>query len=75
MEIVLIVVVAVILGALIYINTNKKKLDTNNDGKVDVQEVKAAAKTAVKKAKEEVKTTAKKTASKAKTVVNRKTKK
>lgn len=71
MEIVIIAVVAVVLGGLIYINHNKKKLDKNNDGKVDVQEVKAA----VKEVKEEVKAVAKKTTTKAKAVVAKKTKK
>ena len=68
MEIVIIAVVAVVLGGLIYINRNKKKLDKNNDGKVDVQEVKTAV-------KEEVKAVAKKTATKAKAAVSKKPKK
>jgi len=68
MEIIIIAVVAVVLGGLIYINRNKKKLDKNNDGKVDVQEVKAAV-------KEEVKEVAKKTATKVKATVSKKPKK
>lgn len=69
MELLIIAVVAVAIGALIYVNTNKgvvasevrEALDANNDGKVDIKDVKVAATKA--------KTTAKKAAVKAKTVV------
>ena len=71
MEILLLAVVAVVIGGLIYIQHNKKKIDTNNDGKVDAQEVKAA----VKEVKQEVKAAVKKTATKAKVAVAKKTKK
>lgn len=64
MEIVLLVVVAVVIGGLIYINHNKKTIDTNNDGKIDAKEVKVAAdkavvntKIAIKKAANKTKTT------------------
>ena len=42
MEIVLIAVVAVVIGAVIYYNRSSKGLDVNNDGKVDTADVKAA---------------------------------
>ena len=73
MELLIIAVVAVAIGALIYVNTNKgvvasevrEALDANNDGKVDIKDVKVVA----AKAKTTAKTTAKKAAVKAKTVV------
>ena len=71
MEILLLVVVAVFIGGLIYIQHNNKKIDINNDGKVDAQEVKAA----VKEIKQEVKAAVKKSATKTKVVVAKKIKK
>ena len=61
MEILILVVVAVVIGGLIYVNHNRKELDTNQDGKVDVAEVKAAVQT-------EMKEVAKKATAKAKAV-------
>ncbi len=61
MEILILVVVAVVIGGLIYINHNKKAIDTNQDGKVDAAEVKAAVQA-------EVKEVAKKATAKAKAV-------
>lgn len=60
MEILLIVVVAVVIGALIYVNHNKDVIDTNKDGKVDKQEAKAAVKEVAKKAIVKAKTAGKK---------------
>jgi hypothetical protein len=42
MEILLIAIVAVVVGALIYYNRSAKSFDINNDGKVDVADAKAA---------------------------------
>jgi len=61
MEILILAVVAVVIGGWIYIQYNKKAIDTNKDGKVDAAEVKAAV-TA------EVKEVAKKATAKAKVV-------
>jgi hypothetical protein len=61
MEILILVVVAVVIGGLIYINHNRKAIDTNQDGKVDAAEVKAAVQT-------EMKEVAKKATAKAKAV-------
>ncbi len=47
MEIVLIAVVAVALGAFIYYNRSAKGLDVNNDGKVDASDAKAAVQNVV----------------------------
>lgn len=47
MEIVLIAVVAVAIGAFIYYNRSSKGLDVNNDGKVDSADVKAAVQNVV----------------------------
>ena len=42
MEILLAIAVAVVIGALIYFNRTSKGLDVNNDGKVDLADVKTA---------------------------------
>ena len=42
MEILLAIVVVVVIGTLIYFNRSSKGLDVNNDGKVDLADVKAA---------------------------------
>lgn len=47
MEIVLLAVVAVVIGAFIYYNRSSKGLDVNNDGKVDAADVKAAVQNVV----------------------------
>jgi Ca2+-binding EF-hand superfamily protein len=47
MEILLAIAVAVVIGALIYFNRSSKGLDVNNDGKVDLEDVKAAVDNAV----------------------------
>jgi len=47
MEIVLVAVVAVALGAFIYYNRQSKGLDVNKDGKVDSADVKAAVQNVV----------------------------
>jgi hypothetical protein len=47
MEILLVVVVAVVIGSLIYFNRSSKNFDVNNDGKVDANDIKAAVQNAV----------------------------
>ena len=47
MEIVLIVMVAVVLGAFIYYNRSSRGFDVNNDGKVDAADAKAAVQNVV----------------------------
>jgi Na+-translocating ferredoxin:NAD+ oxidoreductase RNF subunit RnfB len=47
MEIILIAVVAVALGAFIYYNRSSKSFDVNNDGKVDAADAKAAVQNVV----------------------------
>jgi hypothetical protein len=47
MEILIIVAVAVIAGAVIYFNRGSKGLDVNNDGTVDAADVKAAVQNVV----------------------------
>jgi len=42
MEIVLLAIAAVVIGAFIYYNRSSKGFDVNNDGKVDASDVKAA---------------------------------
>jgi hypothetical protein len=42
MEILLAIAVAVVIGALIYFNRSSKGLDVNNDGKVDLADIKSA---------------------------------
>jgi hypothetical protein len=42
MEILLAIAAIVVVGALIYFNRSSKNLDINNDGKVDLADVKAA---------------------------------
>jgi hypothetical protein len=47
MEIVLIAIAVVAIGAIIYFNRSSKGLDVNNDGKVDSADVKAAVQNVV----------------------------
>ena len=47
MEIVLIAIAVVVIGAFIYYNRSSKGLDVNNDGKVDTADVKAAVQNVV----------------------------
>lgn len=47
MEIVLIAVVAVVLGAAIYVYNKNKTLDVNKDGKINAADVEAAVKVVV----------------------------
>lgn len=47
MEIVLLAIAAVVIGAFIYYNRSSKGLDVNNDGKVDSADVKAAVQNVV----------------------------
>lgn len=42
MEILIALIAVVVVGALIYFNRSSKGLDVNNDGKVDLADVKAA---------------------------------
>ena len=42
MEIVLLAIAAVVIGAFVYYNRSSKGLDVNNDGKVDAADAKAA---------------------------------
>ena len=53
MEIVLVAVVAVAIGAFIYYNRNTKGFDVNNDGKVDAADAKAAVQNVVEGVKAE----------------------
>lgn len=63
MELVVLLVVVVAVGALIYYNRSARSLDVNQDGRVDLDDAKVAVTAAV----EGVKTDAKKAAVKAKT--------
>ena len=63
MELVVVLVVVVAVGALIYYNRSARSLDLNQDGRVDLDDVKVAVNTTV----EGVKTDAKKATVKAKT--------
>lgn len=54
METIVIIVALVVIAAVIYYNRGSKGLDVNKDGKVDVQDVKVAVKTAAVKAKADV---------------------
>lgn len=47
MEIVLLAIVAVVIGAFIYYNRSAKNFDVNNDGKVDATDAKAAVQNVV----------------------------
>lgn len=47
MEIVLLAIAAVVIGAFIYYNRSSKGLDVNKDGKVDSADVKAAVQNVV----------------------------
>lgn len=42
MEIIIALIAVVVIGAVIYFNRSSKGLDVNNDGKVDLADVKAA---------------------------------
>lgn len=57
MDILLGLIVAVVVIAVIIISREPKKLDVNNDGKIDLKDAEAV----VEKAKEEIKTVTKKT--------------
>lgn len=81
MEISIIIALIVIAGTVWYINRDRK-IDANNDGKIDLEDVKILAgntaqdvKVAVKQAKTAAKTAAKKTAVKAKAAAKSATKK
>ena len=67
MELILVLVVVVAVGALIYFNRSARSLDINQDGKVDTADAVAA----VVNATEGVKQTAKKAAVRAKTAVRK----
>jgi hypothetical protein len=81
MEIVLIAVVAVAIGALIYFNRSSKSLDVNKDGQIDYADAALAARNAVEGVKAtaadvtvavtKTKTGAKKAATKAKETVKK----
>lgn len=76
METIVIIVALVVIAAVIYYNRSSKGLDVNKDGKVDVQDVKVAVKTAAVKAKADVgnaKLAVKKAAVKAKAAKTKKT--
>lgn len=47
MEILLVIAVVVVVGALVYFNRSAKSLDVNNDGKVDATDVKVAVQNTV----------------------------
>ena len=47
MEILLVIAVAAVIGALVYFNKSSKSLDLNNDGKVNVDDAKTAVQNAV----------------------------
>ena len=47
MEIVIIAIAVVVIGAFIYYNRSSKGMDVNNDGKVDAADVKAAVQNVV----------------------------
>ena len=47
MELLIIIAVAVVIGAVIYFNRASKSFDINNDGKVDLADAKAAVDNAV----------------------------
>lgn len=47
MEIVLLAIAVVVIGAFIYYNRSSKSFDVNNDGKVDSADVKAAVQNVV----------------------------
>lgn len=52
MELLLLIAVVVVVGALIYFNRSSKSLDINTDGKVDVEDAKAAVQNAVEGVKQ-----------------------
>lgn len=47
MEIIIALIAVVVIGALFYFNRSSKGLDVNNDGKVDLADVKAAVENTV----------------------------
>lgn len=53
MEILLIIVAVVAVGAFVYYNRNSKGLDINNDGKIDAADAKAAVQNVVEGVKAE----------------------
>jgi uncharacterized protein (UPF0333 family) len=67
MELVLVLVVVVAVGALLYFNRSARSLDINQDGRVDAADAVAA----VENAAQGVKNTAKKTAVRAKTAAKK----
>jgi len=69
MEFLAIIVLIVAIGFIAFYGKSKNKIDTNNDGKIDSEEIKVA----VESAKTEVKRVAKKTADKVKTAVQKNT--
>lgn len=71
MELVLVLVVVVAVGALIYFNRSARSLDVNQDGRVDAADAVAAVTTATKG----VKSTVKKAVVRAKTAGRSATKK
>jgi hypothetical protein len=71
MELILVLVVIVAVGALIYFNRSARSLDVNQDGRVDAADAVAAVTTAA----EGVKSTVKKAAVRAKTAGKSVTKK
>ena len=53
-ELIVALIVAIIVGAIIYFNRDTKSLDVNQDGKVDVEDAKAAVEKTVVGVKKEV---------------------
>ncbi len=69
MEFLVLLVLIVAIGFIAFYSKSKDKIDTDNDGKIDSAEVKAA----VEETKAEIKNVAKKTAAKVKTAVQKNT--
>jgi hypothetical protein len=53
-ELIIALIVAIIVGAIIYFNRDTKSLDVNQDGKVDVEDAKVAVEKTVQGVKKEV---------------------
>lgn len=53
-ELIVALIVAILVAAIIYFNRDTKSLDVNQDGKVDVEDAKAAVKKTVVGVKKEV---------------------